>query len=225
MSLRSSNISSNSHPPKAGDKTPVSSGVSLSESVAAVVSNISVSSDQIRVLLVDDTASIRKVTTHLLQRAGYHVTTATNGMDALDKLSKEVFDVVLMDLHMPVMDGIEAVKRLRAREDAAEKEAVAALALHDSPIPFAGSSPELKPSSIVDHDINYVNKTVLSVSCKETVHILPRNVVLALTANCTEGLDEEVKSVGFDDFLEKPLKMKCFEHILLLRFSKYNDHT
>jgi CheY-like chemotaxis protein len=67
---------------------------------------------------VEDTVSIRKVTTQLLQRDGYVVVTATNGVEALDVLSKEVFDVVLMDLHMPVMDGIEAVKRLRAREAA-----------------------------------------------------------------------------------------------------------
>jgi CheY-like chemotaxis protein len=142
---------------------------------------------KLRVLLVEDTASVRKVTTHLLQREGFEVVTATNGVEALDVLSKEVFDVVLMDLHMPVMDGIEAVKRLRAREAAAEVTAVSLA---------AAAAVALVAVQIPSGDFKVPTRN-LSV----------RHVVVALTANSAVGLGPEVKEVGFDHFLEKPISV------------------
>jgi signal transduction histidine kinase/ActR/RegA family two-component response regulator len=67
-----------------------------------------------RVLLADDNAINRKVAMMFMKPFGLEVVEATNGVEALAKLAAEPFDVVLMDIHMPVMDGIEAVKRIKA---------------------------------------------------------------------------------------------------------------
>ena len=72
-----------------------------------------------KVLLVDDTPSILKISTRILARAGFKVTTAENGLLALQELVTGHFEVVLMDLHMPVLDGLETVKRIRAMETTA----------------------------------------------------------------------------------------------------------
>jgi len=67
-----------------------------------------------KILVVDDTPSNVKVLRTLLAVRGYTVITAENGQDALDKAASEPPDLILMDVVMPVMDGYEACRRLRA---------------------------------------------------------------------------------------------------------------
>ncbi len=69
-----------------------------------------------RVLLAEDNPVNQLVAVRTLERAGYKVTVANNGQEALDLLERENFDVVLMDVQMPVMGGIEATRAIRARE-------------------------------------------------------------------------------------------------------------
>jgi signal transduction histidine kinase/ActR/RegA family two-component response regulator len=80
-----------------------------------------------KVLLTDDNAINRKVAVMFMKPHGLQITEAANGQEALDKLATDTFDVVLMDVHMPVMDGIEAVKRIRASSEPWSKLPVIAL--------------------------------------------------------------------------------------------------
>ncbi len=66
------------------------------------------------ILLVDDNAINRLAASVLLKQAGHQVDMAVDGADAIKKLKASVYDVVLMDIHMPVMDGLEATKIIRA---------------------------------------------------------------------------------------------------------------
>lgn len=65
------------------------------------------------ILLVEDNEINQQVAMELLEERGYRVTLATNGREALDKLEKGEFALVLMDIHIPVMDGVEATRLLR----------------------------------------------------------------------------------------------------------------
>jgi CheY-like chemotaxis protein len=68
----------------------------------------------IKILLVDDNAVNRQVVKLFTARLAPRFVEAVNGQEALDRLHDEDFDLVLLDVHMPVMDGKEAIKRIRA---------------------------------------------------------------------------------------------------------------
>jgi len=65
------------------------------------------------VMVVDDSLTVRKITTRLLERSGYLVVTAKDGVDALEQLTEISPQVMLLDIEMPRMDGFELAKRLR----------------------------------------------------------------------------------------------------------------
>lgn len=73
-----------------------------------------------KILVVDDCATTRKLLTLYLKSKGYEVATAENGLDGLEKVGKEGVNLVLSDLNMPYMDGLEFVRSLRANPDTAE---------------------------------------------------------------------------------------------------------
>jgi chemosensory pili system protein ChpA (sensor histidine kinase/response regulator) len=64
-------------------------------------------------MVVDDSLTVRKITGRLLERAGYRVATAKDGVDALEKLIDTIPDVVLADIEMPRMDGFDLVRNMR----------------------------------------------------------------------------------------------------------------
>jgi len=72
--------------------------------------------EQQRLLIVDDNAMNRDMLARRLEREGYHVTTAAGGRQALELLDKEEFDLVLLDILMPDMDGYEVLEKLKANE-------------------------------------------------------------------------------------------------------------
>lgn len=67
----------------------------------------------LRVLVADDNRTNQKVITKILERGGHRVHVVDNGEEALDALEESRFDIVLMDLNMPVMDGLEATRMFR----------------------------------------------------------------------------------------------------------------
>jgi len=66
----------------------------------------------IRLLMVDDEPDFLEAITPGLERRGFHVTTAEDGRTALDLLTRETFDVVVLDVKMPGLDGISAFRRI-----------------------------------------------------------------------------------------------------------------
>lgn len=78
------------------------------------------------ILVVDDCRMTRRLLSLYLEEAGYEVETAENGLDALEKLGREPFSLVITDLNMPKMDGVELTRILQT-ESAYERVPVMVL--------------------------------------------------------------------------------------------------
>jgi CheY-like chemotaxis protein len=80
---------------------------------------------RLRALVVDDDATIRLVAQRQLARLGFDVQTAASGKEAVEIFGKFLPGLILMDIHMPEMDGIEATKIIRETELSSEEQTVA----------------------------------------------------------------------------------------------------
>ncbi len=172
------------------------------------------------ILLVEDNAINRQIAENFLEEAGYVVTTAEDGMQALELALARRFDLVLMDIQMPGMDGFETARRLRmlpgletlpiialtayATHDAGERIVAAGMDGHlTKPIDFAALSETIgrhlagsgRQASATGQDPGPVNDIDGIVACLQ-------GLIEALTTNrprpCTEAL-LRLKDMGWQD--------------------------
>lgn len=122
---------------------------------------------QKKVLIAEDSSVIQNLTKKILQFQNFDILSVKNGKELIDAVEKEYYDIILLDINMPIMNGIEAVTELRKFSDA-------------------------KKSAIP---------------------------VIAITGNAANHSVDYLKSVGFTEYLQKPLN---FDHLVEL-VKKYTN--
>jgi CheY-like chemotaxis protein/anti-sigma regulatory factor (Ser/Thr protein kinase) len=111
----------------AGEAQPQHRVVSEGASMTDEESRSSLRNQNLRLLIVDDHPINRQVAALFLRPFNMRVVEATNGKEALACLNAEAFDVVLLDVHMPVMDGVETIRQIRASNESWKNIPVVAL--------------------------------------------------------------------------------------------------
>ena len=119
----------------------------------------------LRILVAEDNAINQKVITALLSgKLGHHITLANNGREAIELHMRERFDVILMDIHMPEMDGLDAVRLIRAQESGQERaDRIPVYAL------TAAALPEEREQGMAAGVDGYLTKPI---NVKELQHVL-----------------------------------------------------
>ncbi|RCJ37927.1 hypothetical protein A6770_14175 [Nostoc minutum NIES-26] len=157
-----------------------------------------------RILVVDDVADNRLLLVKLLTPIGFVVREAANGQEAIAQWMEWQPHLIFMDMRMPVMDGYEATRIIKAREIEHGVWGVS------------------YPQQVITNDINYcpfydyksAPPNVLALSCP-----IPHTntVIIALTASAFEEERQQILSTGCDDFIRKPFT----QEILLQTVSQY----
>jgi CheY-like chemotaxis protein len=81
----------------------------------------------LRILLAEDNVVNQKLALRLLQQMGYRADVASNGIEAIESVQRQTYDVVLMDVQMPEMDGLEAARRINAQWPNGERPRIVAM--------------------------------------------------------------------------------------------------
>jgi len=150
-----------------------------------------------RILVVDDDRATRHVLTSVLEQAGFEVSGAKDGVDALAKLARRRFDLMLLDVWMPRMNGLDLLTRLRARK---RRPRVIVMTSDDTP--------ETVLKAVKEQAMRYVHKPVAPEALVETVRdalqapeIAPIEVISArpdwveMVVPCTRESADRIQSV------------------------------
>lgn len=70
-----------------------------------------------KIIIAEDSSVIQNLTRRILSIQNYEITSVKNGQDLLDEFEKQEFDLILLDLHMPKVDGMECARRIRDHEN------------------------------------------------------------------------------------------------------------
>nr|KYP42904.1 Sensor protein rcsC [Cajanus cajan] len=143
-----------------------------------------------KILLVEDNKINVMVTQSMMKRLGYSMDVVHNGVEAVRAVQRHSYDVILMDVYMPVMNGLQTTKLIRSYEETGNWE--------------AASKAGIEPCLPTSHEC--------SVLPKNRIHII------AMTANTLSESAEECYATGMDSFVSKPVtfqKLKdCLEQYL-----------
>lgn len=114
-----------------------------------------------KILVVDDEEGMREFLTYMLEGESYQVSTAANGQEALKKLREEEFDLVLADIKMPGIDGLEMLRRIKEIDEQTVVIVMTAYASLDTAIKaikFDAYDYLVKPFADTDKVLNIVEK-------------------------------------------------------------------
>jgi CheY-like chemotaxis protein/anti-sigma regulatory factor (Ser/Thr protein kinase) len=156
-------------------------------------------SSALRILLAEDNAVNQKVALALIQRLGYRADVAWNGLEALAALERKPYDVVLMDVQMPELDGLDATRRICERWPAEARPRIIAMT--------ANALPEDREACFAAGMDDYVAKPIRP---EELAEALSRARPLAENGRSSDGpvaLEasalESLRELGGDEFLSE----------------------
>jgi PAS domain S-box-containing protein len=148
----------------------------------------------LRILLAEDNAMNQKVALRLLERLGYAADVVANGLEAIEAVERSTYDVVLMDVQMPELDGLDASRRICERRPPGERPRIVAMT--------ANALPEDREACFAAGMDDYVAKPIRPDALAEALkRVKPRPAARDAGVQLDGPAIESLREVGGDDFL------------------------
>ena len=184
------------------------------DSMPEIVTRHSLSEDyrkEIQILLVEDYPTNQQVAMRHLIKGGYQVDLAEDGSQAVKAYKRKNYDLIFMDIQMPIMDGYAATQEIRKIETRN---------LEQSKIKDQQSKINNPKSTINNQQSKIQNQQSTIINQQSTIQRLP---IIAMTAHAVKGYRERCLEAGMDDYIAKPLRRKELLTIAEKWSSKIDD--
>jgi CheY-like chemotaxis protein len=154
-----------------------------------------------RILVADDYEVNQKIAQLILQKSGYRVDIVENGQQAVETCQQNHYDLILMDINMPLMDGHEATKRIRKWEKKLKAESSKLKAKKELKAQSRRSAVSLEDSKPNEKDSEEISAFSVQPSARAQ-----RVPIIAMTGSAAPGSFDETLYPGMNDCIGKPLR-------------------
>jgi signal transduction histidine kinase/DNA-binding response OmpR family regulator len=179
-----------------------------SEEIPTVITrhNVYEARESLNILMAEDNLINQTFATKLLETRGHRVTLASNGVAAVAAFKSGDFDLILMDIQMPKMDGFEATREIRKIEDGSQKT-------EGRGQKTEGRSQEKQAPSANPSIINNLSGEARRAKTdrQSTIERVP---IIAMTAHAMTGDREKCIAAGMDDYVSKPIKPEALFSVI-----------